>query len=101
MLSYKATAAKPAIRQQKRPEPGDRPTKPDARGVKQRDWPLLVLLALLSGYVIAAFTPSSYALALRLFEDPPRSISLGEPKEIRSDEWAVWTPYMQATVRNQ
>lgn len=100
MPSYRPAAAKPAI-QPKRPAPLERAARPDAAGGIRPDWPLLVLVVLLSGYVIAALTPSSYASALRLFEDQPHSISLGEPQEIRSDEWAVWTPYMQAAVRNQ
>lgn len=62
---------------------------------------LLVLIALLSGYVVAGLTPSSYAVALPVFGAAPRWISLGEPREVRSDEWAVCTPYMQATVWNQ
>ena len=60
----------------------------------------LMLIALLSVYVLAQLTPSSYALALQVFGATPRWVSLGEPREIRTDEWAVWTPYMQATVRN-
>lgn len=63
-------------------------------------WFLSVLLAFLSVYVLAELTPSSYALALQAFGATPHSVSLGEPRGIRSDEWAVWTPFMQATVRN-
>lgn len=61
----------------------------------------LILCACLALYVVAALTPSSYALALNLLGVTPQTVSIGAPREIRSDEWAVWTPYMQAIVRNR
>lgn len=67
---------------------------------KRPDWLLWVLIAFLSAYVAAELTPSSYAVVLPVFQAATHWISWGESREIRSDEWAVWTPYMQATVRN-
>jgi hypothetical protein len=68
---------------------------------KRPDGLLWVLIALLSAYVAAELTPSSYAVVLPLFESAPHWVSLGKSRDVRSDEWAVWTPYIQATVRNQ
>ena len=51
-------------------------------------------------YVGNAWTPSSYALALRLFQVKDDGLIFGTPRPIRSDEWAVFTPFAQATVNN-
>jgi hypothetical protein len=63
-------------------------------------WLLIVLTSLLTVYVAAELTPSSYEAALPSFGTVSSGISLGEPRVIRFDEWAIWTPYVQATVRN-
>lgn len=49
-------------------------------------------------YVVFALSPSSYGVALDLFgvENP----GLFKERPIRSDEWAVWTPYTQMAVYN-
>lgn len=62
----------------------------------------LFLLVLLSGlvYVGKAWSPSSYALALNLFQVSDNGLVTGKPRAIRSDEWAVLTPLTQATVNN-
>src|SRR5436305_9633953 len=68
----------------------------------QRVTTILLLALVLSTalYSAFAFSPSSYAITMRLIKAPASGIVIGEPRPIRSDEWAVWTPYMQATVRN-
>ncbi len=63
-------------------------------------WFCVVLVAVLTLYVLAELTPSSYALALQVFGVSPKWAILGAPREVRSDEWAIWTPCIQATVRN-
>lgn len=60
-----------------------------------------VVLALSVLYAALAWTPSSYGVALRqmgVTEDS--GLVLGKPRDIRSDEWAVWTPYLQIAVDN-
>jgi hypothetical protein len=61
---------------------------------------LVVLLSLLSVYVVAELTPSSYSISLQSLGTAPKWASVGVPRMIRADEWAVWTPFVQATVRN-
>lgn len=51
-------------------------------------------------YVALALSPSSYALALRGLGVSGRHPYLGTPRFERWDEWAVLTPYVQATVRS-
>ena len=58
----------------------------------------VLLLAL--GCVALAWTPSSYGALLDTLGASGEGLVVGEPREIRSDEWAVWTPYIQATVNN-
>lgn len=45
-------------------------------------------------------TPSSYGLVLSALGMDGEGLYLGKPQAIRSDEWAVWTPYLQALVTN-
>lgn len=58
---------------------------------------MLLLLALYTGFYC---TPSSYGMALNMLGIPNDGLILGTPKAIRSDEWSVWTPYLQALVNN-
>jgi len=60
----------------------------------------LFLFVCLVGYGLLYLTPSSYGLALNLFGMPGEGLLWGKPRGIRSDEWTVWTPYMQSLVNN-
>lgn len=64
------------------------------------DWFSLGVVALCLAYVALALTPSSYALVFRLVGAPDLGLWLFEPRPVRSDEWAVWTPFVQAAVNN-
>jgi hypothetical protein len=69
------------------------------RGGVLRLWtPLIVLLGL--ALTALAWTPSSYGVVLRQLGAPEAGLIWGEPQEIRSDEYVVWTPLVQATTRN-
>jgi hypothetical protein len=77
---------------------------PLIRAKVKREWVTCWFLAAiaLGGllYVCLSLTPSSYGFALqRLLGDDIRPLA-GSSREIRSDEWAVSTPYIQAAVRN-
>jgi len=60
----------------------------------------LFLLICLVGYGLLYLTPSSYGLALNLFGMHGEGLLWGSPRDIRTDEWTVWTPYMQSLVNN-
>lgn len=60
----------------------------------------LVVVLLGVVYVGLAWTPSSYGLVLSKIGLKGEGLVAGKPKGIRSDEWAVWTPYTQAAVNN-
>ncbi len=70
----------------------------------QRDvvtWAFLSLVAVAGIlYVCLGLTPSSYGLLLNKLGAPEAGPMLGRPRPIRSDEWAVFTPLIQAAVRN-
>ena len=51
-------------------------------------------------YVGHAWSPSSYGHVLQQAGATDTGVVWGEPRPIRSDEWAVTTPLTQATVRN-
>lgn len=51
-------------------------------------------------YIAMCLTPSSYGLVLNIFGMNGEGLFWGQPRAIRSDEWAVWTPYFQAVVNN-
>jgi len=52
-------------------------------------------------YTLLALSPSSYNIALKEnFGIHNAGPYIFKAKPIRSDEWAVWTPYIQATVNN-
>ncbi|WP_051488204.1 DUF7657 domain-containing protein [Salinivibrio socompensis] len=57
-------------------------------------------LLLLIPIVIFALTPSSYGAALSLFGFDGEGLIAGNPRGMRTDEWAVWTPYIQMAVLN-
>ena len=57
----------------------------------------VVVLAIL--YVALRLSPSSYAISLQQLGAAETPL-LGEPKGIRSDEWAVVTPLFQVAVNN-
>lgn len=57
----------------------------------------VVVLAIL--YVALRLSPSSYAISLHQLGAAETPL-LGEPKGIRSDEWAVVTPLFQVAVNN-
>lgn len=58
----------------------------------------LLLVGLI--YVACTLTPSSYGFALKAFGLDQYGPWLGKARGIRSDEWGVWTPYLQAAVNN-
>lgn len=67
----------------------------------QWDWRWIVLLSLACAvYVGLALSPSSYALGLERLGQTATGTWLGSPRGIRSDEWMVYTPYMQIAVEN-
>ena len=51
-------------------------------------------------YVVCAITPSSYGAAFPLLGLEPQGLLAGVPRGIRSDEWMVFTPYVQIAVAN-
>lgn len=61
-----------------------------------------VLCVVLGGflYVSQYWSPSSYGVLLRQIGQPNEGLVFGEPRSVRSDEWAVVTPLTQATVNN-
>ena len=62
---------------------------------------ILFLVAIAASiYVYNAWSPSSYALTLRLVGASVDGLVAGTPRQVRSDEYMVLTPYMQIAVRN-
>lgn len=59
---------------------------------------IIALLCIL--YVAFALTPSSYSLAYEYLGLAPQNPVLGSARMIRSDEWIVFTPYIQIAVNN-
>lgn len=51
-------------------------------------------------YVGNAWTPTSYAISLQTVGAEDTGLVLGTPRGIRSDEFALFTPLLQATVNN-
>ncbi|MDF7628648.1 hypothetical protein PUG46_05120 [Erwiniaceae bacterium L1_55_4] len=58
----------------------------------------LFLLGVL--YVFNSWSPSSYGFFLKKIDTQNTGVIWGEPRGIRSDEWAVVTPLTQATINN-
>ena len=50
--------------------------------------------------ILLRWTPSSYGVALSILGHPDAGLIWGTPRPIRSDEWAVWTPFVQSALRN-
>lgn len=65
---------------------------------RSKIWILFLILGIL--YVSQCWSPSSYAVMLRQLGVKDVGLVWGKPRPIRSDEWAVVTPLIQATVRN-
>lgn len=79
-----------------------------ARGIiDANDWRLANVIALtltlLAGviYIGNAWSPSSYSIVLKTIGAENPDPAWGKPRPIRSDEWAVLTPLIQATVNNK
>lgn len=72
----------------------------EAFKLARREWGLIAVLVLALVYVLNAWTPSSYGEATRTLGIPRSGPVLGEAQPIRSDEWAVLTPYFQIAVAN-
>jgi putative flippase GtrA len=51
-------------------------------------------------YTVLCLSPSSYGLAFDEMLGRMPGLLLGSPKGLRSDEWAVWTPFIQIAVNN-
>ena len=60
----------------------------------------LVGLVLCVIYLGLAITPSSYALGLQALGQPVTGLLAGTPRAVRSDEWIVFTPYVQTAVKS-
>ena len=58
---------------------------------------VLIVTAL---YAAFQLTPSSYARALYMIGVTDTGLLFGFAQEERSDEWALWTPYVQIAVNN-
>lgn len=58
------------------------------------------IAVLLAVYFALNLTPSSYAYILRALGVDDTGLLFGQPSALRTDEFAVWTPLTQATVRN-
>lgn len=63
---------------------------------------LLFIVLILAGsfYVVNTWSPSSYGIVLSQIGASGEGLISGTPKLIRSDEWAVLTPQIQALVNN-
>lgn len=59
---------------------------------------IIALLCIL--YVAFALTPSSYSLAYEYLGLAPQQPLLGSARHVRTDEWMVFTPYIQIAVNN-
>lgn len=63
-------------------------------------WFLILASIGLSLYTLFALSPSSYGAAQDVLGIERSGLYLGSPREIRSDEWRVYTPYIQIAVNN-
>ncbi|OXE35467.1 MAG: hypothetical protein CGW95_13675 [Phenylobacterium zucineum] len=69
-------------------------------GVLHRERGLIVLVILAMIYSVAAWTPTSFGQTAQVLGMPNAGPVFGEARPIRSDEWAVATPYYQIAVAN-
>lgn len=67
--------------------------------IKRYVFEFFILLCLFF-YTVFYLTPSSYGYVLSMLGMESEGLFWGKPREIRSDEWSVWTPYLQALVAN-
>jgi hypothetical protein len=69
---------------------------------RNRTLDLFTLLVVLAGSLYAglAWTPSSYAAVFDLLALPREGVVLGEPRDIRVDEWLRWTPFFRVALNN-
>jgi putative flippase GtrA len=58
------------------------------------------VLFLCTLYTVFCLSPSSYGNAFQEMLGRKLGLLLGSPKGLRSDEWAIWTPYIQIAVNN-
>lgn len=58
------------------------------------------VVALMSGYVALAWSPSSYGAAFDDFGVERAGLVAGVPRPIRGDEFRRWTPFMQIAANN-
>jgi len=66
-----------------------------------RQHPFVVIVLIIAAlYAAFQFTPSSYAIVLHAIGISNDGLVFGQAKPIRSDEWAIWTPYFQIAVNN-
>jgi hypothetical protein len=61
---------------------------------------IIAVLAVAALYAALQLTPSSYALALNMVGVKDTGLIVGVAHPSRSDEWAVWTPYIQIAINN-
>lgn len=66
----------------------------------KKKFPAIVFVVFGFVYVCNAWSPSSYGDALNILGASGSGLITGSPKPIRSDEWAVFTPMVQALVHN-
>jgi hypothetical protein len=59
-----------------------------------------IVLIFAALYAALQFTPSSYAIVLHAIGISDDGLVFGLAKPVRSDEWAIWTPYVQIAVNN-
>ena len=80
---------------------GDTGTRPELRGQRIFDLGFPVAVMIIAAlYAAFQLTPSSYARALYMVGVTDTGLLFGFPQEERSDEWALWTPYLQIAVNN-
>jgi hypothetical protein len=68
---------------------------------RAREHPFVVIVLIIAAlYAAFQFTPSSYAIVLRAIGIADDGLVFGLAKPVRSDEWTIWTPYIQIAVNN-
>ncbi len=82
------------------PFPAHTPDQPGGLGRGQARLLVAIVALLCVLYVGFALTPSSYSLAYEYLGLAPQQPLLGSARYIRTDEWMVFTPYIQIAVNN-
>jgi hypothetical protein len=74
-----------------------------SRVPRLRFTPTFLAVVLLAGIAYTAFrmTPSSWGMVLKAIGARGAGPMLGVSRDVRSDEWAILTPQVQAAVRNR